>query len=75
VAHQENAPLLDLYERIAERYDSMGETAVTALFTNQRVHTTRAGAELNASIVAAALRALADNPAARYMRGQLASLW
>ena len=75
VARQENAPLLDLYERIAERYDSMGEPAVTALFADKRVHTTRAGAELNAAIVAAALRALTDNPAEPYMRDQPASVW
>jgi lysophospholipase L1-like esterase len=75
VAHQENVPLLDLYERIAERYDGMGEAAVTALFADKRVHTTRSGAELNASIVAAALRALATDPAAPYLREQPATIW
>jgi len=51
VAKTENVALLDLYERIAERYDSLGEMAVSALFADKRVHTPRSGAELNASIV------------------------
>ena len=74
VAKADNVPLLDLYERIAERYDPMGEAAVTALFADKRVHTTKAGAELNASIVVDALRALAPNPAAPYLR-QPAAIW
>ena len=74
-AKAENVPLLDLYERIAERYDSMGEAAVTALFADKRVHTTRAGAGLNASIVVAALRALAANPAAPYLRQAPVASW
>lgn len=75
VARAENVPLLDLYERIAERYDLMGQPAVTALFADKRVHTTRTGAELNASIVVAALRALADDPAAPYLRTVPAKVW
>ncbi|HVY91805.1 MAG TPA: rhamnogalacturonan acetylesterase, partial [Bryobacteraceae bacterium] len=54
VAKGENVPLLDLYHRIAERYDPMGETAVTALFADKRVHTTKEGAEINAGIVVSA---------------------
>jgi lysophospholipase L1-like esterase len=75
VAKDQNVPLLDLYERIAERYDAMGEAAVTALFADKRVHTTRSGAELNASIVAAALRSLSNNPAAAYLRRDPAPVW
>jgi lysophospholipase L1-like esterase len=75
VAKADKVPLLDLYERIAQRYDPMGEAAVTALFADKRVHTTRAGAEMNASIVVAALRALAANPAAPYLRQSPAAVW
>jgi lysophospholipase L1-like esterase len=75
VAKAENVPLLDLYERIAARYDPMGEPAVTALFADKRVHTTRAGAELNASIVVAALRGLAADPVAAYLRQEPAPVW
>jgi lysophospholipase L1-like esterase len=74
VAKAENVPLLDLYQRIAERYDPMGEEAVTALFADKRVHTSKAGAELNASIVVAALRAPANDPAARFLRQEPAPL-
>jgi lysophospholipase L1-like esterase len=75
VAKTENVALLDLYERIAVQYDSLGETGVTALFADKRVHTTRAGAELNASVVAAALRALPNDPAAAYLRADPAPIW
>jgi lysophospholipase L1-like esterase len=75
VAKAESVPLLDLYERIATQYDSLGETAVTALFADKRVHTTRAGAELNASVVATALRALPNDPAAPFLRADPAHVW
>ena len=75
VARDEKAPLLDLYERIARKYDPMGEPAVTALFADKRVHTTKAGAELNAAIVVEALRALDKNPAAPYLLPEPAAVW
>lgn len=75
VAKADQVALLDLYERIAERYEPMGETAVTALFADKRVHTSKAGAEMNASIVATALRGLANNPAAPYLRKEPAPVW
>jgi lysophospholipase L1-like esterase len=74
VARAEKAPLLDLYERIAQRYDPMGVDAVTALFADRRVHTTRAGAEMNAAIVVEALRAPPVNPVAAYLR-PVAAIW
>jgi lysophospholipase L1-like esterase len=75
VAKAENVPLLDLNQRIADRYDPMGEAAVTGLFADKRVHTSRAGAELNAAIVVAALKALPDDPAAPYLRNEPAPVW
>jgi lysophospholipase L1-like esterase len=75
LAEEEKIPLLDLYERIAVRYDLMGVDAVTALFADRRVHTTRAGAEMNASIVMEALRALSANPTGAYLRPVTAAVW
>lgn len=62
VAADEKIPLLDLNRLIADRYDEMGESSVAALFHGDHTHTSRAGAELNAQIVAEALAALPDSP-------------
>ncbi len=62
VAEAEGAPLIDLNEAVARRYEAMGETAVESLFADAHTHTSWAGAELNATIVAAALRELPDFP-------------
>jgi lysophospholipase L1-like esterase len=67
VAAAEHVPLVDLNERIAQRYDALGATAVGQLFADGRVHTTAAGAEVSAGIVADALRALPGNPLNAYM--------
>ncbi len=75
VAKSENVPLLDLNELIAGRYDPMGEAAVTALFADKRVHTTREGAELNAQVVISALATLPKNPVAAYLRPKPAPVW
>ncbi len=68
VATAENVPLLDLHERIAQRYEQLGPAAVDPLFADERVHTTLAGAELNALIVADALRGLPENPVAPFLK-------
>jgi lysophospholipase L1-like esterase len=68
VAATEHVALVDLHERIALRYDAMGAAAVTPLFADERVHTTVAGAELSARIVADTLRGVAANPLAGYMK-------
>ena len=68
VAAEEAVALLDLHERIATRYDALGEAAVNLLFADERVHTTKAGAELNAAVVVAELRALENNPLAGWLR-------
>ena len=75
VAKSEQVPLLDLNELIAQRYDPLGETAVTALFADKRVHTTREGAVLNAEIVVSALASLPKNPAGPYLRAKPAPVW
>jgi lysophospholipase L1-like esterase len=75
VAASENAPLLDLNERIATSYDAMGEAVVTALFADKKVHTTREGAERNAGVVVSALKSLKTNPLDGYFRSAPAKVW
>ncbi len=59
---------IDLNATIAARYDAMGEKTVDALFADEHTHTSQAGAELNASIVAEGLRALPGDPLAAYAK-------
>jgi len=75
IAKTQGVGLLDLHELIAGRYDSMGEASVTDLFADRRVHTTRAGAELNAACVIEALHRLKENPVAKYERTTPAAVW
>jgi lysophospholipase L1-like esterase len=56
VASEEGVEFVDLFELVAARYDALGEAAVKALFADENTHTSRAGAELTAEIVADALR-------------------
>jgi lysophospholipase L1-like esterase len=68
VAQSEHVPLIDLNERIAAAYDSMGAEKVEPMFGDPHTHTSRAGAELNASIVIEGLKALPENPLAAYLK-------
>ncbi|MBU6410260.1 MAG: rhamnogalacturonan acetylesterase, partial [Verrucomicrobia bacterium] len=67
VAKAEHAPFVDLNKLIAERYDAMGPAKVNPLFGDAHTHTKAAGAELNAQCVIAGLKALPDDPLARYL--------
>ena len=67
VAMSEGAPFLDLNSRIADEYDQLGGPKVEPLFADEHTHTSLAGAELNASIVAAAIRDLKENSLAQYL--------
>lgn len=67
VARSEGAPFLDLNETIAREYDRLGPEKVDPLFADEHTHTSRAGAELNASIVAAGIRLLRDLPLAQFI--------
>ena len=62
VADQEKIGFVDLNEAIARRYDVLGEAAVEPLFGDPHTHTSRAGAELNAEVVVAGLKALKNDP-------------
>lgn len=75
VAKSEGVPLLDLNELIARRYDPLGQEAVTALFADKRVHTSKEGAELNAAVVIGALASLPKDPVAGYLRAKPALVW
>ena len=66
IAQAEHTPFLDLNNLIADRYDPLGPENVEPLFHGDHTHTSRAGAELNAACVIAALKALKDNPLAPY---------
>ncbi len=68
VATTAHAPFVDLNELIAQRYDALRREKVNALFADEHTHTTAAGAELNAAVVVAALRALPENPLAPFLR-------
>ncbi|MEO6078936.1 MAG: rhamnogalacturonan acetylesterase [Steroidobacteraceae bacterium] len=62
VAEQEKAAFLDINDLIATRYEALGEAAVTPLFGDANLHTSKAGANVSAEIVTAALRALPGDP-------------
>jgi lysophospholipase L1-like esterase len=66
VAEAENAPFLDLSALAARRYEELGPAKTDALFGDPHTHTSPAGAEVNAQCVIAALKALKDDPLARY---------
>jgi len=58
VAAEEGVAFVDLNEQIAARYDQLGPEAVEKFFADEHTHTSLAGAELNAKIVADALSEL-----------------
>ncbi|WP_438483392.1 rhamnogalacturonan acetylesterase [Oleiharenicola lentus] len=64
VAAQEDVAFIDLNDLVATRYESLGEEKVNALFADAHTHTSKAGADLNAEVVTAALRNLSGNPLA-----------
>ena len=64
VARTTGAAFLPLNELVALRYEALGAEAVEKLFADANTHTSRAGAELNAAIVVAALQALPGAPLA-----------
>ena len=66
-AKAENVPFVDLNERIAARYETLGEERVKIFFPGDHTHTNLAGAQLNASIVVEGLKALKDCPLATYL--------
>jgi lysophospholipase L1-like esterase len=66
-AHAANAPFIDLNEIIARQYDLLGQNAVKELFVvNAGPHTSLSGAQTNAVCVVSGLKALKENPLAKF---------
>ena len=66
VARSQGVPFVDLTTIIADKYEELGAERVQALFGPDHTHTSPAGAELNAALVVAGLKALKQNPLGRY---------
>lgn len=67
IAKSQGVIFIDLTKLIADKYESMGEVKVKAMFGPDHTHTSRAGAELNASLVVAGLRMIKGRPFNRYL--------
>ncbi len=65
-AKSQNVGFIDLNELIAAKYDELGEEKVEPLFADPHTHTSRAGAELNATIVINGLNRLKRNPLSKF---------
>lgn len=74
-AQSAHAPFIDLYEIVARQYDSLGEAKVKELFVaNAGPHTSLAGAQTNAICVVAGLKALKENPLAKFFSKNAANV-
>jgi len=62
VAQEEGVPFIDLNELVALRYEALGAERVESLFADEHTHTSRAGADLNAEVVAKSLSEQAPAP-------------
>jgi len=70
VARAENVPFIDLNERVARHYESIGPETVGSRYfrADDHTHTTPEGAEVTAKILAEALAELKDLPLSRWIR-------
>ena len=74
-AQAANAPFIDLNEIIARQYDALGQEAVKELFVvNAGPHTSLAGAQTNAICVVSGLKALQENPVAKFFSENAATV-
>ena len=71
VAAAEGVAFIDLNDLVATRYESLGAEKVEAMFADAHTHTSLAGAELNAGIVAAALRELPGAPLKEFLKADV----
>jgi lysophospholipase L1-like esterase len=67
IANAEGVPFLDVSSAIADRYEAMGQEKVKDFFPLDHPHSSQAGADLNASLVVAALKGLKDRPVIAYL--------
>jgi lysophospholipase L1-like esterase len=58
VAEQTHAYFIDLNNRVADKYDKMGQEAVKPFFPNEHTHTSWGGAVINAETVVEGIRSL-----------------
>jgi hypothetical protein len=61
-AKAEGALFIDLNELVARRYEAAGPEKVQAYFSGDHTHTSPAGAELTAAVLAEAIKGLTDCP-------------
>ncbi|MDR1012213.1 MAG: GDSL-type esterase/lipase family protein [Opitutaceae bacterium] len=60
IAESEKVPLVDHTRLIADRYEQLGHEEVNAFFPNDHVHTSAAGARLNAALAVSGLKGLRE---------------
>lgn len=74
VADAQRVPFIDFNRLLADRYEAIGPEQTAALFAgSDHTHTSPAGAEFNAAVMAGALRSLADRQLAKFLLP--ADLW
>lgn len=66
IAKSQGVPFVDLTDIVADKYEELGQEKVKELFGPDHTHTSPSGAELNAALVVAGLKALRKNPLAPY---------
>ena len=66
-AEQAGGYFLDLNDAVAQKYEELGKEQVNKFFPDDHTHTNKAGAELNASIVAKLLKGLRDSELRDYI--------
>ena len=67
IALEKHAYFIDLNNKIALQYESLGKENVHKFFPADHTHTNKEGAQLNAEIVIAELRKLKGNPFKKYL--------
>lgn len=67
LAKEKKVTFVDVTSIIAEEYDGLGQEATKPMFGPDYVHTSPAGAELNATCVVAGLKAIPESPLAEYL--------
>ena len=77
IAQAEHVPFIDLTSAIADRYETLGQEKVKELFPQDHTHTSEQGADLNASLVVAALKGMKPSPLTPYLsaKGQAVPLY
>jgi lysophospholipase L1-like esterase len=73
VARNASVPFVDLYELIAQKYETLGPGKVNSLYVpspTEGIHTGWEGAVINAESVIAGLKQLGNNPLAAFLRAR-----